>query len=128
MIAYGLTEREVTQAAQTAGVRVQEFRPVNGRAVRFRLALAPDKRYQRRAPLTRRRVAAVCWHGHEAFFRALFAAVPGARVQTAFLRGNPRGDRYYTAENFDRLYGRTGDRNVGSQFEPCPMHAACECK
>jgi hypothetical protein len=129
MLAYGLTEHQLTHAADITGVRVRDFRPVgdSGRAVRFRLALAPDKLYQRRAPITRRRVPAVCWHGHEAFFRALFAVAPGARVQTAFLRGNPPGDRFYTAENFDRLYLSTGNRNVGSQFQPCLMRAACEC-
>ena len=91
---------------------------------RLRIVPAGDK--YRRVSHTGRKIAAVCWHGHLEFFRQLFTLAPGARVQTAFTRDFPRGERWYTAENLERMYQAT-DRNIGSMYQPMYASEACEC-
>lgn len=122
MIAYKATEKQLDKAARRIGVRIIEARAF-GRGVRFRLGLQPNRKYGRlSAQGNGRKVAAVCWHGHREFFRALFTQVPEARVQTASTRAFARGHRFYTSETFEDVFGQT-DRNVGSMM----YSEACEC-
>jgi hypothetical protein len=136
MLIRNVQFEQVQKAAEKVGVRVIEWRPVSraGRgAYRFRLGLGAERDYQRLSASTGRgpngaghRIAAVCWHGHRDFYRALFRIAPEARVQTTLTRGFERGHRYYTAENFERVYQET-DRNIGSLMSPMAFSEACTC-
>lgn len=137
MIAQGTTAHTLETIAQHVGVRV-DIRHVRrtrdgGQRVRFGLRLGARKAYQRVGNMRRasdgerRRTGAVCWHGHRDFFRALFRVAPGARVQTMQTAATVPG-KWYTAENFESVYGNTGDNNVGSQCSPLPYASACTCK
>jgi hypothetical protein len=84
------------------------------------------KGFSRLSSGERRTTNAICWHGHREFFRELFKLAPEGKVQTASLRGFGKGERWYTAENFERLFGKT-DRNVGSMMDPMRFSEACWC-
>ncbi|MBU1621879.1 MAG: hypothetical protein KJ604_20680 [Gammaproteobacteria bacterium] len=142
MLATHVTHDQLRTAAAAIGAILVDFQTKNtrGTRVRFRLAPGPTRPYGRlspnmeRADGTPRRIHAVCWHGHREFFRALFLIAPDARVQTTMLgrvsRFNPPNTdpiRWYTAENFERVFPSTGDVNIGSQFRPCLMRDACAC-
>lgn len=126
MIAKGTTAQVIEAAATAAGVRadVRDVRPTRdgGQRVRFGLRLGCC----RRADGSRRHSGAVCWHGHRDFFRALFAAAPGARVQTMQTERTVPGG-WYTAGNFEDVYQNTGDANVGSAYDPISYADACDC-
>lgn len=119
MIATNLRDvNTLHQAARNVGVRVENLRPM-GRRWAFVLRLGPDKRYQRLSP-SGRKVAAVCWHGHAAFFRELFKLDKNVEVRTNF-----NGKTHYTASNFEETYKHTGHQNIGSQVNPCAYMDAC---
>jgi hypothetical protein len=129
MLGYHVNEATLIQAATTVGVRIIEYRHTSGTACRFRLGLEPDRKYGRTSASyfnMGRRVAAVCWHGHREFFRALFAIQPEARVQTAKTKTFAPGQRFYTADNFESIY-RQSDGNIGSQLAPVNYSDACHC-
>ena len=69
---------------------------------------------------TGRKIAAACWHVHREFMRHLYRIAPDAVIITAFAR-------YEDAEGFENEFEDTGDRNIGSAFEPQSMRTACEC-
>lgn len=102
----------------------------DGRAWNFRLALdssVPKRdagyKYQRTSTSgfnPDRRVAAVCWHGHRDFMRAIFAKDANARIKSSFAD-------YKGAENFERDFPGTAYRNVGSMMYPMFMKDACTC-
>lgn len=124
MIASNVTDRSVLdRAAKLVGVRLENVRPVNkaGTRIAFVLRLGPKKLYQRMSP-SGRRVAAVCWHGHAAFFRQLFLLDSAIEVRTHWAGG----DIHYTAGNFEATYGRTGGANIGSQMNPMAYRDACD--
>jgi hypothetical protein len=128
MIARKCTQSAIVQAAESVGVRA-DVSGLNqsGTSYRFTLKLGPDKLYQRTSPTqTRadgepRRIAAVCWHGHAAFFRALFKLCPSAIVSSSRM-----GQVRFTADNFETTYPKTGYWNIGSQMYPCAFHNACD--
>jgi len=66
----------------------------------------------------RRRVHAVCWHGHRDFFRAVFAQAPVAVIVTSKAR--------YTAHNFEVTYPTT-NVNIGPPIAPVMFADACDC-
>ena len=68
----------------------------------------------------RRRVFAVCWHGHRAFFRAVFKHNPSARFRT-------KVDHWSGSEDFEARHARSGMQNVGSAFRPMDAADACLC-
>jgi hypothetical protein len=115
-------------AAFNVGVRAV-VNPANakGTAYRFTLKLGASKTYQRTSPsMTNkdgepRRIAAVCWHGHAAFFRELFKFEPNAIVSSSRM-----GHVKYTAENFESTFGPTGDWNIGSHYNPVAFRDACD--
>lgn len=110
-------------AAEAVGVRLNNIRNANARGTRiaFVLRLGPAKLYQRLSP-TGRRVAAVCWHGHAAFFRELFRLDPRVEVRSSWVGG----PTHYTAENFEHTYPSTGDANIGSMYAPMAYRDACD--
>lgn len=123
-------------AAHRAGV-VLDIRDSHGlprlKAWEYRVGLrpAPDGKYCRVSASwsavnkdgSPRRVHAVCWHGHRAFFRALYAALPAGvtcRIITTMAT-------YRDAEDFERTHDATGDRNIGSLMRPVGARDACQC-
>jgi hypothetical protein len=128
MLARNVSAWDIARAAVAVGVTTSDILPSGPNALRFRLLPAAGvAQYRRRAPQTGRRVHAICWHGHRDFFRALFKLAPAARVQTARTREFAPGSRYYTAENFERLYLET-DGNIGSAYQPTRYSSACDCQ
>ena len=132
-----LTPDELRGIATEVGVRIYNDNPwttggirKDGRAWNFRLALdtsVPKRdsgyKYQRTSSSgfnPDRRVAAVCWHGHRDFMRAIFERDPNARIKTAWAD-------YKGAENFERDFPETGYRNVGSMMYPAFAKDICTC-
>lgn len=129
MIARNVSTLDIVKAAESVGVKAVITRQMNtkGTAFAFTLKLGPQRTYQRTSPTMTnkdgepRRIAAVCWHGHAAFFRALFKLAPDATVSTSRM-----GSVKYTAENFETTYGPTGDWNIGSMYQPVAFRDACD--
>lgn len=126
MIVSNITDPSViTRAANTVGVRIDNYRTVNAKGTRvafvLRLTSGLPHVWQRLSH-SGRRVAAVCWHGHEAFFRELFKLDPSIEIRTHWAGG----DIHYTADNFEQTFGETGYANVGSVYEPCAYRDACD--
>jgi len=119
MIIRNADYHDICAAAADAGVLLEADRATRGTGYRVRLKLATDKRYQRMSH-SGRRVAAVCWHGHRDFFRALYQRAPEARVSTGMAD-------YRSAEDFEASFEATGRRNIGSQMDPVSYRTACFC-
>jgi hypothetical protein len=115
----GATEREIREAARFAGVGLR-LTPLanNGRSWRVRL-LPIEEKFYRLGP-TGRRVHAVCWHGHYAFFVALFVLCPIAKVRTALAK-------YDGYEHFWQTYHKTRSKNIGSTLSSWYYENACFC-
>jgi hypothetical protein len=128
---WGLTEQEIRDSAAEVGLTIHSDWSghgiyADGRALRCRLALGGGERnangflpYQRRG-FSKRRIPSVCWHGHRDFMRACFRRNSEARIKTAFAD-------YRGTEDFEFEFEATGDRNIGSLFEPMSMRDACDC-
>lgn len=121
MIAKNVTRQDLQTAAKNVDVRIENYRPV-GRRHQFVLRLNSSHAWQRYSH-TGRRVAAVCWHGHRDFFRALFLLAPLAVVTTC-----RNGKTRYDSETFEDVFPETGNGNIGSMFEPCAYRDACKCE
>lgn len=132
MIVWGLSEYQITEAAEATSVKLYGLRS-DGRGLRFTLKLTPRNlatgliKWQRTSASyfeamkdNPRKVAAVCWHGHYHFMRELFRLNPEARVKTAFAD-------YRGLESFLDLAIETGYRNIGSMAYPVQMREACIC-
>lgn len=125
MLTYGFTQEMIERAAQRANVRLVDFRPAGhdraGRPkFRFRLGLVGE-RWRRLNHRGDRKVAAVCWHGHKAFFDLLFEQGRDGRVVTAHAD-------YDGYARYKRDFGATGDTNIGSIMQPTLYRYACECR
>lgn len=118
----------IREAAEQVGVGVLELHRVRGRnAWRFRLVPGTTRQWQRYSASwvrtranKRRRVHGVCWHGHRAFMRALFALAPNACVSTAHAS-------YRGAQHFEATHSETGERNVGAPIAPIAFVLLCDC-
>ena len=125
MLVKQATQADIIQAAVDAGVRVENLRgaglgirkPVSG--YRFTLGLMGARIYQRRS-YQGRHVAAVCYHGHLAFYRALYTYAPEAVVQTAMVT-------YRSADDLEACKHVAACRNIGSRMEPLHYNEACDC-
>src|SRR4051812_477846 len=122
MIAKNVTLENLTCAAAATGVRIENHQQLSVTRHRFVLRLAPSHQWQRLNHTLSRRVAAVCWHGHRDFFRALFRCAPAAVVSTSRM-----GKTKYTADSFEHIFESTGYVNIGSMVQPCYYRNACEC-
>lgn len=67
-----------------------------------------------------RRINAVCYHGHLAFFRVLYRLAPEAIVQSAMAT-------YRSAEDLERDAHIAAERNIGSEYRPLRYQDACTC-
>lgn len=68
----------------------------------------------------RRRVNAVCWHGHYDWMDEVFTRDPEARIISAVATYNGR-------RGFLRDAPPTGEKNIGSPAYPLAYADACEC-
>lgn len=118
MKVWNADESQIREAIAEAGLKVygewSDYGHGNGivregRALRFRLGLDTTQPrhnpgnflpYQRRSTYSGRKVAAVCWHGHRDFMRALYRLAPDARIKTALAD-------YHGAEDFERQFRST---------------------
>lgn len=124
-------ENALSTAAVLTQVELRNLRP-DGRGIRFTLGLKSELFYRRgrsiieRPPYTRtnrnhtRTVSAVCWHGHRDFMRRVYIFAP----DTIFVTGIARWE---DAAHFELNFEASGDRNIGSQVEPCAYRDACYC-
>jgi hypothetical protein len=119
MIIRNADYSDICNAALDAGVLLECTNATRGKGYRVRLKLAHTKQYQRLG-FTGRRIAAVCWHGHRAYFEALYRRAPLATVSTAQAV-------YHNAADFDATHDDTGYKNIGSQVDPLSYRAACLC-
>lgn len=126
-----LSSSDIREIAAEVGVRIHaDDISKDGRAWNFRLALdtsIPKKesgyKYQRTSASMfheGRRVAAVCWHGHRDFMRAIFARDPDARIKSHFAD-------YRGARDFEDSFPSTAHRNVGSLMYPMFAKDVCTC-
>lgn len=132
-----LDPAEIRQVAQSVGVKIHSdwagsgIRK-DGRAWNFRLALNSDVpkvskeagyKYQRTSTsgwADGRKVAAVCWHGHRDFMRAVFRLDPNARFKTAIAD-------WKGSEDFEQRFAQTAFDNKGSIMFPVFAKDACTC-
>jgi hypothetical protein len=124
MLAKNVSLDTLSQAASDVGVRLSPDARDTNRGVRFTLALALDKKYQRTSTnmfFRGRRVNAVCFHGHEAFFRRLYALAPDADITSGMARFRSVGDLNEQADGI-------GDRDVGPMASPIAYRDCCECE
>lgn len=136
MKAWNVTEEQIRDAARSVGLGIHSDwagRGIvqDGRALRFRLAVDTGSPrdawgflpYQRATTWREsgpRRVAAVCWHGHRDFMRALFAVAPDMRLKTALAD-------YRGADHFEGTYpdtAGTGNEYNVSYAQACNCHRA----
>lgn len=115
MIARGVTRADLeTAAANCDGLRV-DITNEGPRGIRFRLKTkGPRAKYRRiswiNGPDKPRTIGgAVCWHGHRAFMRALYAIKPDARIESCLAR-------YEGREHFERTHVEQSLVNRGERF------------
>ena len=137
MLAANVSPEDLQTAAASINVTVYNLRSANNARSRWLFTLRPIQpnrkpyreygRYYRRGFHNDRTIAAVCWHGHRDFFRALFALAPDCKVQTRHTRQfTAAGCTWYTRQNFEQTF-RYSDTNIGSQMQPMLYSDACWC-
>jgi len=131
-----LTPEQIREVATSVGVKIHSdwagsgIRK-DGRAWNFRLALDSTQpkrgnagyKYQRTSQNSfyqGRKVAAVCWHGHRDFMRAVFRLDPNARFKTAIAD-------WKGSEDFEDRFAQTAYNNVGSMMYPMFAKDCCTC-
>ena len=113
----------ILTAAERAYVAIKDAE-VRGRD--WQITLAPIGDCYRRtgqsetATGKHRRINAVCYHGHLAFFRALYRLAPDAVIRTGMAT-------YRSAEELERDAHLAGERNVGSEYRPQRYADLCTC-
>ena len=144
MLVSRVTEHDIRAAAKTAlvvllGLHHLPYANENTPRTRWRFRLVPGPEYfdpmlkevtrswQRysASPFTtragkRRRVHAVCWHGHRAFMRALYALAPSARIVTAFTT-------YNGAAEFEAKHEATAGQQTGPSIARVAFAELCAC-
>jgi len=127
MLIYKVTEEQLRKAAEGVCVIEAERMGVTNRATGFRVKCLPLKPaddphfFQRRNRTGDRWVHALCWHGFEAFFKALFDINPEAKAITMMATYDGR-------DGFLENYPKTADFELGSRMFPCPAADACLCE
>lgn len=127
MYIVGASPEDVRDVAREVGVAVANLEPYR-KGLRVSLTLAPDKKYQRTSANAfhrGRRVHAVCFHGHYAFFVALFDRCPDAVVQTAGW-GLPAVT--YKRDDWEHQASALGDTDIGPPISPILYRDCCECE
>lgn len=85
-----------------------------GRRVRFTIETRDAWAYGSRVAHSGRHMRKASWEAHRDVMRALFRLDPDAVIRTALAT-------YRGADDFERQYERTGNKNVGSQARPRTM-------
>ncbi len=126
MIATGPAEQDLKVAATETGVRLENVRR-QGLGTAFTLRPTSDHRRSVSRSFDygtgterRRKVNAVCWHGHYEFMARLFVKFPNMRLKSAVADYRGVGD-------FNMLARQTGERNVGSEAYPVGAEDQCRC-
>lgn len=124
------TEAQVLAAAEAAKVGIREIETRGVRVPEVKVTLAPlgGDIYRRtgfRPTSTGKyqRINAVCFHGHLAFFRALYALAPAAQVFTTTMLGG-RPVTYVSAAHLEEVAPDVGSLEV---MRGLPMKLACVC-
>lgn len=125
MIIRGVSLEVGERAALEIGVRLENVRPRrNGFDCTLRPILESGKWYRTTRSWhkgrRRRRIAAVCYHGHYAWMARLFQANPEAKIVTKLARYDGLGDFKYRA-------GLVGENNIQNNYDPLEYSAACIC-
>lgn len=102
MLAKNVSLAALFDAAAESGVRLYHVR-FTKRKDAFRFSLRPlDGRWQR-ISASRRRIPAVCYHGHRAFLEALYERHPDAHVESALARFESADDFRKRADDVARV-------------------------
>jgi hypothetical protein len=112
---YQATVGTIRSRGKFAGKREFSFLLRPGKTDRFRLIR--DDSYTKSG---RRRIWAVCWHGHWHFMRRVFALDPSATFKTAI-------DTWAGLDDFLARAEHSGQRNIGSIMYPSQYREACDC-
>lgn len=138
MKVWNATEAQIREAFDETGLKVygewSEYGHGNditrdGRALRFRLGIdttqprnsggfLPYQRMSQNYYGNGRKIAAVCWHGHRDFMRALFRLAPEARIKSALAD-------YRGSDDFERSYRATFGEGNGYNLS---YGQACGCE
>jgi len=102
-------------------IRFKSGPTIKGKGFSFTLTVNSSGSSGGRRSNTGRKIAAACWHAHRDFFYALFELKPEAVVISSMAR-------YEGFEDFEQEYHNSGNRNIGSQFQPLCYADACECE
>jgi hypothetical protein len=121
MIVKNVSQSTILRAAAAVHVGTSPLTFVTGRGETYRFTLTPiGDAYRRRDHRGKRRLYAVCFHGYFAFFRALFALEPTAKIATGRAK-------YTSIQELEAGAEAVGERNIGSQAAPCAYKLACTC-
>lgn len=120
MKVLNVTLETLQTAAESLGLKLYNVRQLNRKGTAWQFTLRPNNEKYYRRGYNGRRIWAVCWHGHRDFFRALFEKAPNAKVRTTIANYDGR-------EHFELTYSYSGNRNIGSAFDPLPLRYACDC-
>lgn len=120
MVAYGVDMDTLELIAQETGVRLNETE-ARGKGIKFTLRPTGDE-FRKVNPISGRRINAICWHGHKAFFDRLFALLPTARVKSQY--ADYKGLEDYRAQylNSDTRLGPGGNMYHRWKQSDC-----CDC-
>jgi hypothetical protein len=121
----GITREQAAQAAERVGVELNpdtdEKNGVLRTTIRPDSSLKPAQRaytrFSANRGLARRRVNAVCWHGHRDWMRELFRINPDAVISSALAT-------YRGVRDFDEKFSATALTSVG---QGQTMVDLCEC-
>tara|TARA_Y100000310_G_C20214602_1_gene592946 strand:- start:36 stop:407 length:372 start_codon:yes stop_codon:yes gene_type:complete len=116
-----LQQLEHTAESVDVSIENHQFQNSKGTSHTFVLRPTGNKQWQRVNPVSGRRVHAVCWHGHLAFYRKLFAVVPNAKIRTTMANYNSREE--LEDKKLDSYW-----KQAGSMMYPWSYGAdGCEC-
>jgi hypothetical protein len=122
MIIKGLSSAQVCQCADNVGVKTSKQDCIGPETFRIRIMPIGDT-YRAKSPFTERRKHAVCWHGHEAFFREVFRVNPCAVIKTAGY-GNKV---YHSVEELNAACHYAEYQDFGTKYRPVYLEDMCFC-
>lgn len=126
MKVYGITEPQLQEIIQNvsqreyAGNLTWNYTEAHRNHVSFTLRVESSKGLGHRIGHSGKRMVAACWHAHRDVMKALFKEYPNARLTSALAT-------YRNADDFNRSFPATGNKNIGSMMQPMFMSDACEC-
>jgi hypothetical protein len=123
MIIYGVPMADLIRLADSTDARVDSVK-VQGKGIRFILR-PTGERYRKVNPISKRRTAVFCWHGHFEYLRELFHAYPAAKVKTDMVT-------YDGATDFHAKAWDTGTVRLNthpqSPWYPFTVADCCHCE